>query len=108
MARLEGVFESFKSVVDGIRHGQNLMLTIFGVLSAVMIGVGIYQMQRLDQLSEKLNETNQRVAEVPSKVSSDVQGLTATLANTITAARQPAPAAEPVPRSRKPTQKPQQ
>jgi outer membrane murein-binding lipoprotein Lpp len=101
MARLEGVFESFKSVVEGIRHAQNLMLTIFGVLSAVLIGVAIYQMQRLDQLSEQINETNQKVAEVPGKVSSDVQNLTATLATTITAARQPEPMRGAVPHATK-------
>lgn len=90
LARLEGVFEAFKSIVEGLRHSQNLVLGVVSLLAVVLIGLSVYELQRMDQLNDRITQTNERVAEVPSKVSEDVRNLTQTLAATITAARQPA------------------
>jgi len=95
LARLEGVFEAFKSVVEGLRHGQNLVVGIISILALVLIGLSVYELQRLDQLNDQLVQINQRVSEVPGKVSADMRNLTQTLAATITAARQPSPSPQP-------------
>lgn len=95
VARLEGVFEAFRNTVEGLRHSQNLVVAIVSLLALVLIGLSVYEMQRLDQLNDQLIQTNQRVSEVPGKVSDDLRNLTQTLAATITAARQPAPASQP-------------
>jgi hypothetical protein len=103
LARLEGVFEGFNRIVEGIRHSQNLMIGLVSLLALILIGLSVYELQRLDAMDAQIAQTNQRVSEVPGKVSTDVRELTQTLANVITAARQPAPAPEPAPA---PTNKP--
>jgi hypothetical protein len=97
LARLEGVFEGFNRIVEGIRHSQNLMVGLVSLLAMILIGLSVYELQRLDAMDAQLSQTNQRVTELPGKVSSDLRDLTQTLAATITAARQPAPASPPIP-----------
>lgn len=99
VARLEGVFEAFKNTVEGLRHSQNLVVAIVSLLALVVIGVGVYGMQRIDQLTDRIAQTNDRISEVPGKVSDDVRNLTQTLATTITAARQPAPPPSAAPKA---------
>jgi hypothetical protein len=77
IGRLEGA-------IEGLRHAQNLTVGVVAVFAAVMIGLMVYTLQRIDQLSD-------RVADLPGKISADMRDLTKTLADTITAARQPAP-----------------
>jgi hypothetical protein len=96
IGRLEGA-------LDGLRHAQNLTVGAVGllaamgaILTAIVIGFGIYELQRIDQLSD-------RVADLPGKISTDLRDLTKTLADTITAARQPAPLPQLAPQ---PEQKP--
>jgi hypothetical protein len=77
LGKLEGA-------VEGLRHAQNLTVGIVAVFAAIMIGVAVYTLQRIDQISD-------RVAELPGKIGTDMRDLTKTLADTITAARQPVP-----------------
>jgi hypothetical protein len=73
-----------EGAIEGLRHAQNLTVGVVAVFAAVMIGLMVYTLQRIDQLSD-------RVADLPGKISADMRDLTKTLADTITAARQPAP-----------------
>ena len=77
LGKLEGA-------VEGLRHAQDLTVGIVAVFAAIMIGVAVYTLQRIDQMSD-------RVAELPGKIGTDMRDLTKTLADTITAARQPVP-----------------
>jgi hypothetical protein len=86
LGRLEGA-------VEGLRHSQNMMLGSVGlvaalvaVVAAFVIGFGIYELQRIDALNDKVNA-------LPGQISTELRDLTKTLADTITAARQPAPPA---------------
>jgi hypothetical protein len=76
-----------EGAIEGLRHSQNLTVGVVAVFAAVMIGLAVYSLQRIDQLSD-------RVADLPGKISADMRDLTKTLADTITAARQPAPLPE--------------
>jgi hypothetical protein len=91
IGRLEGA-------IDGLRHAQNLTIGAVGILgafiaifTAVVIGLGVYELQRIDQLNDK-------VSALPGQISAELRDLTKTLAATITAARQPAPQPEQPPR----------
>jgi hypothetical protein len=77
VARLEGV-------VDGLKHGQTQLLVSIGVVAAFVVGFGIYTLQRIDTLSDKVND-------LPGKISSELRDITKTLAESITAAKQTPP-----------------
>jgi hypothetical protein len=84
LSRLEALFESFQSVVDSLRHGQNWTLGAIGILAALMIGMGAYMLNRMDTISDK-------VEAVPQQVNANIRDLTQTLAVAITASKQQQP-----------------
>lgn len=77
IGRLEGS-------VEGLRHSQNLTVGIVSLVALVLIGLSVYELQRLDSLSDK-------VSALPGQISSDMRDLTKTLADAITAAKQQPP-----------------
>jgi hypothetical protein len=91
LAKLEGA-------VEGFRATQSVLLGAIGLVLTVVIGFGIYSLNRLDAL-------NARVNDLPGKISSDLRDLTGVLSQAITAARQtppqviilPAPQIQPSP-----------
>jgi outer membrane murein-binding lipoprotein Lpp len=77
--------------ISGLKHGHAMTLGGLGLVAALVtigvaavIGFGVYELQRIDQLSEKVNE-------LPGKISADLRDLTKTLAQSITAAKQQPP-----------------
>ena len=99
LGRLEGE-------LSGLQHAQNMTLGGLGLIAALVaivvaavIGFGIYELQRIDQVGDRINTLNDKVNELPGKISADMRDLTKTLADTITAARQSVP--PPVPPERK-------
>lgn len=102
VSRLEGRVQGLESAVEGLRQSQGHLMASVAIVAAFVIGFGVYQLQRLDQLGDKINE-------VPSKISADMRDLTKTLAASITAAKQqpvqvimvPAPQQQPVQRPRR-------
>jgi hypothetical protein len=77
VARLEGA-------VEGLRHSQNILAALVALVAAFVIGFGIYTLQKIDNLDDKVNK-------LPAQISSDIRDLTQTLANAITASKQQAP-----------------
>jgi hypothetical protein len=73
-----------ESAVESLRHGQNWTLGAIAILSAFIIGFGVYSLQRMDSISDK-------VSALPLQISADLRDLTKTLAETITAAKQQPP-----------------
>jgi hypothetical protein len=87
IGRLEGA-------VEGLRHSQNMILGSVGIVAALVavvaafvVGFGVYELQRIDSLNDKVNA-------LPGQITGEIRDLTKTLADTITAARQPAPPPE--------------
>ena len=77
IAKLEGA-------VEGLRHSQNLMLGAIGLVVALGIGYGVYSIQRLDQLNDKL-------VALPGQISAELRDINKTLATAITASKQTPP-----------------
>lgn len=81
IGRLEGA-------VEGLRHSQNLTIGatvgVGAILAAVVVGFGIYTLQRVDALADKVNA-------LPGQISAELRDITKTLAESITAAKQAPP-----------------
>jgi hypothetical protein len=56
LSRLEGAFEV---ALEGIRHGQNLMLGLVGIGFALVIATLVYVVQRIDSLPNDFMHLNQ-------------------------------------------------
>jgi hypothetical protein len=95
IARLE-------AAIEGLRHSQNLTIgataMVGGILAAIIIGLGVYGLQRVDQ-------TQESIAREAAATRQELVGVTTAIANSITAAREmrppivvvPAPSAPPAP-----------
>ncbi len=81
MGRLE-------AVVEGLRHSQNLTIgataMVGGILAAIIVGFGVYGLQRIDQTQESIS----READATRQ---ELVGVTSAIANSITAAREMRP-----------------
>jgi hypothetical protein len=91
--------------VSGLKHGQNMTLGGLGLVAglvaivvAAVVGFGIYELQRIDQVGDRIGALNDKVNELPGKINSDLRDLTKTLADVIIATKQtqtPPPAPPP-------------
>lgn len=54
MAKLEGAFEGVKLSIDALRHSQNVTLAVMGIGFTLLLGIGIYTVQRVDQIPGEL------------------------------------------------------
>lgn len=94
--------------ISGLKHSQNMMLggvglvvAMLAIVAGVVVGFGIYELQRIDQVSKE-------VGDLPGKISGDLRDITKTLSEAITAAKQaptqvimvPAPLPPPTPQPR--------
>jgi hypothetical protein len=77
IGRLEGA-------VEGLRHSQNMLAGLIALVAAFVIGFGIYTLQKIDGLDDKVNK-------LPGQISSDIRDITKTLAEVITATKQQTP-----------------
>ena len=77
IGRLEGA-------LDGLRHSQNMLLGAIGLVAAIVLGVGVYGLQRIDNLNDAVNA-------LPGQISAELRDISQTLAESITAARQSPP-----------------
>jgi len=81
LARLE-------AAIEGLRHSQNLtigaMATVGGILAAIIIGLGVYSLQRIDQ-------TEESIAREAAATRQELVGVITAIANSITAAREMRP-----------------
>jgi outer membrane murein-binding lipoprotein Lpp len=82
---------SIEGIVDGLKHVQSQLLVTIGVVSAVLIAVGLYTIAKVEQSSDRVERLTERVNELPSKMSADLRDLTRVLAESINAAKQTPP-----------------
>jgi hypothetical protein len=73
LAKLEGAFDGLKMAIDGLRHGQNLIVGLLSVGFAIVIFFMGYLLTRIDNLPTEFERLNM------------------TLSNAITASKQQAP-----------------
>jgi hypothetical protein len=88
--------------LEGLKHSQNMLLggigilgTIISILVTVGVGLGVYELQRIDQIGDRIDSVNARVNELPGKISTELRDITKTLADVIIAAKQPSQAPNP-------------
>jgi len=81
---LEARLANVEGSIQGLSQSQNILGLLVGIVGAFVIGFGIYNLQRVDALTDK-------VGALPGQISSDMRDLTKTLAETITAAKQQPP-----------------
>jgi len=78
--------------ISGLKHGQNMTLgglaLIVALVGAVVL-LGIYELQRIDQVGDRITALNDKVNELPGKISAELRDITKTLADVITATKQP-------------------
>jgi hypothetical protein len=91
-----------EEAVEGMRHSQNLTIGatvgVGAILAAFVIGFGIYILQKVDTLDDKVNK-------LPAQISSDIRDITKTLAEVITATKQQPPQVILMPAPSAPTPK---
>jgi len=62
LARLEGEFSGLKAAIEGVRHAQNMTMGLMGIGFAIVIGFGIYTLQRIDNLPAEFERLNQMLS----------------------------------------------
>lgn len=81
IARLE-------AAIEGLRHSQNLIIgataAIGGILAAMIVGFGVYGLQRIDQVQKSISLE-------AASTRQELVGVATAIANSITAARQMQP-----------------
>src|SRR4051794_17783077 len=65
LGRLEGA-------VEGLKHSQNLLTALVALVAAVVVGFGVYTLQRIDQVNDKVNA-------LPGQIASEIRDLTKSL-----------------------------
>ena len=80
----DGKIGRLEGEVSGLKHGQAQLLVAVGLVAAFVIGFGIYTLQRIDSVADKVND-------LPGKIGSELRDITKTLADGITAAKQTPP-----------------
>jgi hypothetical protein len=74
--------------IEGLKHGQNIMIGGVGLVAAFVIGFGVYTLTRVDQVGDRVDKLSDKVNELPEKISSELRDITKTLAEVITAVKQ--------------------
>jgi outer membrane murein-binding lipoprotein Lpp len=97
--------------ISGLKHGQNMTLGGLGLVIALLTVVvgsivvfGIYELQRIDQVGDRITALNDKVNELPGKISAELRDITKTLAEVITATKQ---SQQPLPQTPPQTPQPQ-
>src|SRR5262245_1382918 len=93
LRRLEACIERLGKVegdIGGLKHGQNMILWGLGIVAALLIvivasvvGFGIYGLQRIDKVGDRITAFNDKVNELPGKVGADLRNITKTLGDVI-------------------------
>ena len=95
LGSLEGHLEGLKHVQNMLLGGIGILGTIISVLITVLVGLGVYELQRIDQIGDRIDSVNAKVNELPGKISVELRDITKTLADVIIAAKQPSPPPNP-------------
>lgn len=77
LAKLEGGY-------DGLKHGHIVTITAAGLVSALLLGSVLYLASKVDRLGDQ-------VAEVPAKVSAELQRMNQTLLQAVSASKEQPP-----------------
>lgn len=77
LARLE-------EAVSGLKDRLTLVVIIMGFMLTLLVALAAYSLNRMDRLADKIED-------LPGKINTNLQVLTQTLANSITAAKQQPP-----------------
>jgi hypothetical protein len=77
LSRLEGSFE-------GLRSNQTLLMSAVGLVSALLIGLASYTVIQVSAV-------NNRLSELPGKISSDLRDLSGVISQAVTASKQTPP-----------------
>jgi hypothetical protein len=88
--------------IGGLKRGQSMTLGGLGIAGALvvvvvasLVGFGIYELQRIDQVGERIGALNDKVNELPGKIGADLRDIPKTLADvmigTAKQTQQPAP-----------------
>ena len=88
LAKLEGA-------QDGLKQSQIILLGAAGMVSAILIGLGIFMIQKTGDLSKtidtKASSLSAKVDNLPVQINEHIQALTQTLSTAITASKQQPP-----------------
>jgi hypothetical protein len=96
-----------EEAISGLRHSQNLVVALGALVVAVVVGFGIYTLQRIDNVNDRLVTESASIRKEISGISSVISmesaetrkeliGVVTAISNSITAARQfPAPSQPP-------------
>jgi hypothetical protein len=63
LAKVEGACEGLRDSIEGLRHGQNLLMGLVGVGFAVIIAIVGYAISRIDNLPADFERTNQTISQ---------------------------------------------
>ena len=107
LRRLETSIERLGKVegeIGGLKHGQNMILWGLGIVAALLIvivasvvGFGIYGLQRIDKVGDRITAFNDKVNELPGKVDANLRNITKTFSDVIIGTTKQAQQAAPTP-----------
>jgi hypothetical protein len=61
--------------------GLGIVAALLIVLVASVVGFGIYELQRIDHVGDRVSALNDKVNELPRKIGADLRDITKTLAD---------------------------
>ena len=100
-----------EEAIVGLRHSQNLIVALGAIVAIVMVGFGVYIIQRVDSVNDRVVAEGTAVRKEISSVAGAISieaaetrkeliGVVTAISSAITAARQPPPTNQSPPPSR--------
>lgn len=105
LLRLAERLARLETRMGGFRHFQSVIVSLAFVLFAFLIGLGIYNLQRVDLQGQRLDDLGNQVAALPSKMTDELQNLIRTFAESVAATKR-APEVIVLPASKTPAASP--
>jgi hypothetical protein len=57
LARLEGAVDGLKLAMEGLRHSLSVTLAAVAATAAILVGLNVYMLQRIDAIPSALQQT---------------------------------------------------
>lgn len=91
VSKVEGAVEGLKGSIDALRIVIGALQWVIGILAIVIVGGISFVGFQILGTSNRVTALETKVDELPDKINSNLQNLTRTLSDAITASKQQAP-----------------
>jgi hypothetical protein len=95
--RFGGIEEKLKHIPTSLQ-----IVGLFVAMTALLLAFGYFAVGRIDRVDDRLTRSEQRLEALPGQINQNLQSLTATLADAITASKQQVPQVILIPAPKQP------